>query len=53
MLAGMDMPGPFGAGKKNYEKWSQMLDDLSEFTGITYFKPCNLMKTGNFLKMRK
>ena len=53
MLAGMDMPGPFGAGKKNYEKWSQMLDDLSEFTGITYFKPCNLMKSGNFLKMRK
>ncbi len=53
MLAGMDMPGPFGAGKKNYEKWSQMLDDLSEFTGIAYFKPCNLMKSGNFLKMRK
>ncbi len=53
MLAGMDMPGPFGAGKKNYEKWSQMLEDLSEFTGITYFRPCNLMKSGNFLKMRK
>ncbi len=53
MLAGMDMPGPFGAGKKNYEKWSQMLDDLSEFTGIAYFRPCNLMKSGNFLKMRK
>ncbi len=53
MLAGMDMPGPFGAGKKNYEKWSQMLEDLSEFTGIAYFRPCNLMKSGNFLKMRK
>lgn len=53
MLAGMDMPGPFGAGKNNYEKWSQMLDDLSEFTGITYFRPCNLMKSGDFLKMRK
>jgi enoyl-CoA hydratase/3-hydroxyacyl-CoA dehydrogenase len=53
MLAGMDMPGPFGVGKKNYEKWSQMLDDLSEFTGIAYFRPCNLMKSGNFLKMRK
>ena len=51
MLAGMDMPGPFRAGKKNYEKWSQMLDDLSEFTGIAYFRPCNLMKSGNFLKM--
>ncbi|GAH21254.1 unnamed protein product, partial [marine sediment metagenome] len=53
MLAGMDMPGPFGAGRKNYEKWSQMLDDLSELTGIAYFRPCNLMKSGNFLKMRK
>ncbi len=53
MLAGMDMPGPFGAGKKNYERWSHMLDDLSDFTGIAYFRPCNLMKSGNFLKMRK
>ncbi len=53
MLAGMAMPGPFGAGKKNYEKWAQMLDELSEFTGIAYFRPCNLMKSGNFLKMRK
>jgi len=53
MLAGMDMPGPFGAGKKNYEKWSLMLEDLAETTQINYFKPCDMMKSGAFLKLRK
>ena len=52
MLAGMDMPGPF-AGKKNYEKWSQMLIELAETTQINYFKPCDMMKSGAFLKFRK
>lgn len=53
MLAGMDMPGPFGPGKKNYEKWTKMLEVLSDQTGLTYINPCDLMKSGNFLKMRK
>jgi 3-hydroxyacyl-CoA dehydrogenase len=53
MLAGMDMPGPFGAGKRNYEKWSLMLEELSETTQINYFKPCDMMKSGAFLKLRK
>ncbi len=53
MLAGMDMPGPFGAGKNNYEKWALMLEELSEKTGINYFKPCDMMKSGAFLKLRK
>jgi enoyl-CoA hydratase/3-hydroxyacyl-CoA dehydrogenase len=53
MLAGMDMPGPFGAGKNNYEKWSIMLEELAETTKIEYFKPCEMMKTGNFLKLKK
>ena len=53
MLAGMDMPGPFGAGKRNYEKWSLMLEELSEMTHINYFKPCDMMKSGAFLKLRK
>jgi len=53
MLAGMDMPGPFGAGKNNYEKWSLMLEDLAETTQINYFKPCDMMKSGAFLKLRK
>ncbi|MFX0058752.1 MAG: 3-hydroxyacyl-CoA dehydrogenase family protein [Candidatus Hodarchaeota archaeon] len=53
MLAGMDMPGPFTAGKKNYQNWSKLLIDLSEETGLNYFKPCDLMKSGKFINMRK
>jgi enoyl-CoA hydratase/3-hydroxyacyl-CoA dehydrogenase len=53
MLAGMDMPGPFGSGKRNYEKWSKMLEELAEESGINYLKPCDLMKSGGFLRMRK
>ncbi len=53
MLAGMDMPGPFGLGKKNYEKWSQLLNNLVETTNINYYKPCEMMKTGAFLDLRK
>lgn len=52
MVAGMDMPGPFGAGRRNFEKWTNMLEELSERTGLTYLKPCELMKSGGFLKMR-
>lgn len=52
-MAGMNTPGPFGAGKKNYEKWSKMLEDLAAKTGKEYLKPCNLMKSGGFVSMRK
>ena len=53
MMAGMDMPGPFGAGKRNYPKWTRMLEEFLEKSGIQYLKPCDLMKNGGFLKMRK
>jgi hypothetical protein len=53
MFAGMDMPGPFGPGKRNYQKWSELLEDFVEKTGKQYFKPCKLMTSGGFLKMRK
>ena len=53
MLAGMDMPGPFRAGKNNYEKWSLILEDIVKMTGITYYKPCDMMKSGEFLKFKK
>ena len=53
ILAGMDMPGPFGSGKKNYKKWSKLLEDFVKLTGKEYFKPCKLMKSGGFLRMRK
>lgn len=53
MLAGMSTPGPFGAGKRNYKKWCQKLESFVEKSGKTYFLPCDLMKSGEFIKMRK
>jgi len=53
MLAGMDVPGPFGAGKKNYKKWSNLLETFVEKSGLTYLSPCELMKSGKFIQMRK
>ena len=52
-MAGMNSPGPFSAAKKNYERWAQLLEDLADKTGKNYFRPCELMKSGEFLKMRK
>lgn len=53
MLAGMDIPGPFGAGKKKYQKWSNLLETFVETSGLTYLSPCELMKSGKFIQMRK
>ena len=53
MMAGMNMPGPFGPGKRNYVKWAKMLEDFVIESNIQYLKPCELMKSGGFLKMRK
>ncbi|MFW9820987.1 MAG: 3-hydroxyacyl-CoA dehydrogenase family protein, partial [Candidatus Thorarchaeota archaeon] len=52
-MAGMNSPGPFAAGKKNFEKWSVLLEDLASKTGKDYLKPCDLLKSGEFVKMRK
>jgi enoyl-CoA hydratase/3-hydroxyacyl-CoA dehydrogenase len=52
-MAGMNTPGPFAAGKKQFEKWAKILDELAEKTGMEYLKPCELMKTGGFVSMRK
>jgi len=53
MMAGMNLPGPFGPGKRNYEKWTRLLEDFVENSGIKYLKPCKLMKSGDFVNMRK
>ncbi len=50
---GYRMPGPFSLGKRNYKHLSNKLEEISEVSGITYLKPCSLMKSGEFLKMRK
>jgi enoyl-CoA hydratase/3-hydroxyacyl-CoA dehydrogenase len=53
MLAGMDMPGPFSAGKRNYKKWVEMLEAFSKESGINYIKPTKLMATGTFIQLKK
>ena len=53
MLAGTSMPGPFNPGKRNYEKWSKMLEDFVELSDKKHLKPCELMKSGGFIHMRK
>jgi len=52
-MAGMNTPGPFGGGKKQYEKWSKLLEELADKTGMDYLRPCELMKSGGFVTMRK
>jgi enoyl-CoA hydratase/3-hydroxyacyl-CoA dehydrogenase len=52
-MAGMNAPGPFGPGKKNFQAWSELLEKLAKETGKSYFKPINLMKSGDFAKMKK
>ncbi len=53
MLAGMDMPGPFGMGKKKYKEWVILLDNFVRKSNLRYFTPCQLMKSGKFIQMRK
>jgi enoyl-CoA hydratase/3-hydroxyacyl-CoA dehydrogenase len=51
--AGFHLPGPFITGKKKYEEYSNLLEDIAKKSGMNHLKPCNLMKSGAFLKMRK
>ena len=47
------VPGPFISGKKNYKNLCIKLKDLAKKTGKNYLRPCDLMKSGDFLKMRR
>lgn len=51
-MAGMNTPGPFGPGKRSYEKWAKKLEELAEKTGKDYLKPIDMMKTGDFKDYR-
>jgi len=52
-MAGMNVPGPFGAGKKNYAAWCDLLNKLADDTKKNYFRPCEMMKSGKFVEMKK
>ena len=51
MMKGYNSFGPFTARKK-YEEMCKILEDLAKETVIKYFKPCELMKSGEFLTYR-
>ncbi|MFW9948708.1 MAG: 3-hydroxyacyl-CoA dehydrogenase NAD-binding domain-containing protein [Candidatus Thorarchaeota archaeon] len=42
------LPALYPEGKIKYKEWSEILEKLVKDTGFNYFKPCNLMKRGNF-----
>ncbi|MFX1296781.1 MAG: 3-hydroxyacyl-CoA dehydrogenase family protein, partial [Promethearchaeota archaeon] len=52
-MAGMNTPGPFVAGKNNWEKYVKKLEEFVEKSGKQYLRPCELMKSGKFVNMRK
>ena len=52
-MAGMNTPGPFVAGKNNWEKYVKKLEEFVEKSGKQYLPPCELMKSGKFVNMRK
>ena len=52
VVAAMNMPGPFSVGKRHYKEWAQLLENFSETSGLSYLKPCELLKSGKFLEMR-
>ena len=51
-MAGMNVPGPFGIGKNDWEQSVKLLEDIAEKTEKSYLNPCTLLKNGEFLKMR-
>jgi enoyl-CoA hydratase/3-hydroxyacyl-CoA dehydrogenase len=52
LLKGNFSPGPFGMGKDKYEDWVKLLYEIAEKTGKSYMKPCEMMESGKFLKLR-
>ncbi|TXT53186.1 MAG: putative 3-hydroxybutyryl-CoA dehydrogenase [Promethearchaeota archaeon] len=52
IIAGMDMPGPFSAGKRNYENWSEKLIEFVKKSHIEYLYPCKIMESGKFKEMK-
>jgi len=53
VTVGYRMPGPFAMNKNNYKRLSKKLEEAADLTGKNYLRPCNLMTSGEFLKMRK
>jgi len=48
IFGSIQSPGPCTAGFDHYREWCALLDELSLKTGKPYFRPCNLMRSGDF-----
>ena len=46
------VPGPFMKGRRIYPEWVELLEKFHVETGIQYLKPCELMKSGEFLNFK-
>jgi len=52
LMSGMNMPGPMAANVKSYEKQVEVLNELVELTGKSYFEPCETLKSGKWVEMK-
>jgi 3-hydroxybutyryl-CoA dehydrogenase len=52
ILKGTFMPGPFALGKTKFKEWAEKLDEFAGKSGITYLKPCDMMRSGRFLELK-
>jgi 3-hydroxyacyl-CoA dehydrogenase len=48
IIAAINSPGPCSAGLEHHNRWCNLLKEFSNKTGKPYFKPCNLMVSGDF-----
>ncbi len=51
LMAGMNMPGPMRPNLKNSAKQVEVLNELVELTGKTYFTPCDYLKNETWVSM--
>ncbi len=51
ILAGMNFSGPMKYATEHYKELSELLEEYSEKLGKSSLKPCELLKTGKFVKM--
>lgn len=51
-MAGMNFPGPFEYGIKNWQNLVKVLEDFAKKIGSEYLKPCELFKSGKFVDMK-
>ncbi len=52
LMAGMNMPGPMAANVNTWSKQVEVLNELVELTGVEYFKPCELLKSGKWVEYK-